>query len=32
VLTELADGARLEDVERVTTAPFTVDLEDRHAA
>jgi 3-oxoacid CoA-transferase B subunit len=32
VLTEVINGARLEDVERVTTAPFTVDLEDRHAA
>jgi 3-oxoacid CoA-transferase B subunit len=32
VLTELLDGATVEAVRSVTTAPFTVDLEDRHAA
>jgi 3-oxoacid CoA-transferase B subunit len=32
VLTELQPGATLDDVRAVTTAPFTVDLEDRHAA
>jgi 3-oxoacid CoA-transferase B subunit len=32
VLTELLDGASLQDVEAVTAAPFAVELEDRHAA
>ena len=32
VLTELLDGASVEDVRAVTTARFAVDLEDRHAA
>jgi 3-oxoacid CoA-transferase/3-oxoacid CoA-transferase subunit B len=32
VLTELLDGATLEDVRAATAAPFTIDLEDRNAA
>jgi 3-oxoacid CoA-transferase subunit B len=32
VLTELLDGATVQDVQAVTAAPFAVDLEDRHAA
>ncbi len=32
VLTELSSGVSIEDVRSVTAAPFTVDLEDRHAA